>query len=205
MITLILAATLLQDPFEKADAATTKTMETARLSMGMSDSTIEDAVGFIRDFVKVPIFIDPVGVPKPAELTINLEAKKAAVGTILRDALTVHELDWLILDGVVIVTSRKGKEVLEKGVGDVKKNKELWAKVRGPMKIDDDTTLAAALKKAGELSGLTMKTDGLKKELLEEKAAASPELSVLGCLRLLAWQKGMTCEIKPGTVTLTGK
>ncbi len=203
MITLLLTAALMQDPFEKADAETTKTLETARLSMTMSDSTIEDAVGFLRDFSRLPIYVDPVGVPKPSELTINLEAKKAALGVVLRDALAVHELDWTVLDGVVIVTSKKGKEVLEKGVGDIKKDKELWAKVRGAMKLEDETTLADAFKKAGELSGLAMKTASLKKDVLEEKVAATPELSVLGCLRLLAWQKGLGCEIKPGTVTLT--
>jgi hypothetical protein len=203
MITLLLTALLAQDAFEKKDAEATKKLETARLSMTMSDCTIEDAVAFIHDFMGLALFVDPVGVPKPKEMKIDLEAKKAPIGTVLRDALTVHELDWTVLDGVVVVTSKKGREVLEKGLGDVKKDKELWAKLRGPMKLEDEMTLADALKKTGELSGLTMKTGALKKELLEEKVASSPELSVLGCLRLLAWQKGLGVEIKAGMVTLT--
>ena len=205
MVALLIAC-VLQQTADDRDAETRKKLETVKIDVSLSDSSVEDAIDFIRELTGLPFHFDPVGAPSPKEQTFSIDAKDALLGSALRDSLRVCDLDYVVLDGLIFVTSIKGREAIEAGPksDDFKKDKELWRQLSARTTLAGGTTIAEAAKKLAAESGLKFKTESLTQEELGEKIQGDlPELTTISSLRMIAWMRGLTFEVKDGTVTLT--
>ncbi len=203
MVATLLLACLVQD-VDPNDAVRTK-LET-KLTISLKETAITDAFEFIKEFLEINFRYDVSAVKNPKELKVSIDGSDCTAGEAIREALLVHELDCLVFDGAVLVTSKKGRAALEGGPkdADLKKDKELWkklAKEAGPSK---DSTLAEVLARLAEISGLAIKSDALDKTVLAEKVGVeSPSTTVLGALRYLGWARLYTFEIKDGAIVLS--
>jgi hypothetical protein len=202
MAALLLLACLVQD--EDADEAVRRKLAT-KIAISMRETAIPDAFEFVREFLDITFRYDAAAGEYPKELKVSIDGSDCTAGEAIREALLVHELDYTVFEGAVLVTSKKGRVALEGAPkdADLKKDKELWkklAKEAGPSK---EATLAEVLAKLAEISGLAIKSDALDKAALKEKIGVEPpSRTVLGALRYLGWARSFTFEVKEGSIVL---
>ncbi len=178
-----------QQSADERDTETRKTLETIKVDIQLDEASLADAVDFIREISGLAFHFDPVGAPAPKDLKFSMKARDAVLGSALRDALRVNEMDYVVLDGLVIITSIKGRDAIEAGPksDELRKDKELWRQLSARATIAGGTTLAEAVKKLATESGLKFKADALTQEELGEKVQGDlPELTTISNLRMIA-------------------
>ena len=197
MRTLLLLLCLAQDSIDDREKNTLLQLEKTKLSFSLSDLSLKDASAVVCKLTGLEIAIDEA-VEDETRHTMDVTDKPLA--QVLDELCAPAKLAWLQLDGQILITTKKGREALTGGprTEDLKKDKVLWDKLRAKASIAAESKLGDALKMLGDAAGVKIACTAAP----DQKLAATPELSVLGCLRLVAWQKGLTLEIQDSRVTL---
>ncbi len=122
MVTLALAMALLQEPDSKRDEILSK-LNNQKITLDFKDVSLEDALGFIRDFAGINIHIDQEVHTSMSEdqLIVNIKVKDLILKSALKLMLGSKDLTATYKDGVLLIVPKaKANKAVTTRVYDVR-------------------------------------------------------------------------------------
>ncbi len=99
-----LAGVAVETPKDPTDALIDKVKRT-KISLNFQDAPLTDVLMFYREFTRINIILGPE-VARPEEVMITMKVEELPFDQALDLSLKMHDLDWCVEEGVVIVSTK---------------------------------------------------------------------------------------------------
>jgi len=199
------------EPWDEANKARMEDLNSRDVALFVSDETLRGFVSFLR-LGGTPLWIDPRGIPDAGRLTFSAETAGEPDTTLAKVIATLVEkmgLDWVLHEGIVVVTSRRGKKAFESGrlggpsSDELRNQGETFEKLKSEVILDSGDALEEVLERVSEETGLIVNTEALSGEMLASRFdVPEVEITALSCLRLLSRIHRLSFGIENGALVL---